>query len=145
MGVGAGIAGVVVAGLAALAGRAWLRWRVPAEIPPERGFTHEIDSDRPLRELAEELARRFPSGQGVWCLGPVRGNAGRVLFHSGPQNRRGNLWRPDYVLHLRRVGKGRVALVLEVNRIYSHPWLRAAELDPLVAALRRAYGGLGRV
>jgi hypothetical protein len=68
-----------------------------------------------------------------------------VLFHSGPQNRRGNLWRPDYVLHLRRVGKARVALVLEVNRIYSHPWLRAAELDPLVAALRRAYGGLGRV
>ncbi|MEM9865831.1 MAG: hypothetical protein AAF938_29765, partial [Myxococcota bacterium] len=60
-----------------------LRAHFPPPIPAELAFVHEFGSDLKAREAAEALARRFPSPVGsVTCLGPVRGNAARVLFHS---------------------------------------------------------------
>src|SRR5690349_14969886 len=64
-----------------------LRW--PAKIPRELTFEHELASGKRLREVAEMLAAKFqgPAPGNVICLGPVRGNAARLLFHSGPNNR----------------------------------------------------------
>jgi hypothetical protein len=124
---------------------AW-RWRRSTQIPPELGFSHELATGLGLRAAAEALAARWPgrTPDNVVCLGPVRGNAGRVLFHSGPDNRgrNVNIHRPDYVLHVRKATSGRVFVTLETNRPYSYLRLRRRELAPLVRALRDAYGGL---
>jgi hypothetical protein len=124
-----------------------VRLKLPARIPPELGFEREIESARKLREIAELLAKRFPGPtDGVVCLGVSRGNAGRVLFHSGPQNRgrNVNIYRPDYILEVVRRGK-RIVLRLDTNRPYSYLRLRRSELDPLVRVLRKVYGELDRV
>jgi hypothetical protein len=117
-----------------------LRW--PAKIPHHFAFEHELTSERKLREIAELLAAEFhgPAPGNVICLGPVRGTAARVLFHSGPNNRRGNIYRLDYVLELRRLGARRVSLVLRTNRPYSYLRIRRSEVEPLVEALRHSLG-----
>ena len=121
-----------------------IRRRWPATIPRQFRFEHALASDRTLREIAELLAAQFqrPAPGNVVCLGPVRGTAARVLFHSGPNNRRGNIHRPDYLLQLKRVGAGRVSLVLETNVPYSYFRVRHSEVEPLVEALRHSLGGI---
>jgi hypothetical protein len=144
---------VVVVGLGAIVawfvGSILVRLRWPAKIPRQLGFEHELASDEKLRKIAERLAAEFqgPAPGNVVCLGAVRGSAARLLFHSGPKNpgRNRNIYRADYVLHVRRLGKGRVSLVLETNRPYSYLRIRNSELEPLVAALRRAFGGVTRL
>jgi len=124
-----------------------IRLRFPARIPPDLGFEHEIESALKLREVAVLLAKRFPGPtDSVVCLGVARGNAGRLLFHSGPQNRgrNVNIYRPDYVLELVRRGK-RIVLRLDTNRPYSYLRLRRSEVDPLVGVLRKVYGKVDRV
>jgi hypothetical protein len=141
---------VVVVGLGAVAtwfvGSVLIRLRWPAEIPRDVTFRHELSSDRKLRDIAELLAAAFegPAPGNVVCLGPVRGSAARVLFHSGPDNRglKRNIHRADYVLHVRRLRKGHVSLALETNKPYSYVRIRHSEVGPLVEALRRAFGGM---
>jgi hypothetical protein len=122
-----------------------LRW--PAKIPRQFAFEHELASDKKLREIVEVLATHFqqPGPGNVVCLGPARGSAARLLFHSGPNNRRGNIYRPDYMLALKRLGPRRVSLVLQTNRPYSYLRIRRSEVEPLVEALRRAIGPITTV
>jgi hypothetical protein len=122
-----------------------LRW--PAKIPRQLRFEHELASDKKLREIAELLAALFqePAPGNVVCLGVVRGTAARVLFHSGPNNRRGNIYRPDYLLKVKRLGAGRVSLVLETNIPYSYFRIRQREVEPLVEALRQSLGSITRL
>ena len=125
----------------------WVRLRFPPRIPPELGFEHDLTSARKLREVAEILAKKFPSPvNDVVCLGVVRGNAARILFHSGPKNRtkRGNIHRFDYLLEVVREGK-KMRLRLTLNRPYSSLRLRRSEMEPLVRALRSAYGDITEV
>jgi hypothetical protein len=125
-----------------------VRYRWPAQIPADLAFDHELTSSKKLREVAEDLASRFgaPAGDNVVCCGAVRGNAARVLFHSGPDNKgNGEIHRFDYVLYLERRGGQRIGLVLKTNRPYSYLRLRRTEVEPLVAALRRTYGSLTTV
>lgn len=143
---------LILSGLALLAwkvGSFLVRLKFPLTIPASLGFEHELTSEHELRRTAEILAGRFPgpTPDGVVCLGVVRGTAARVLFHSGPVNpgKNVNLYRRDYVLSLRRLGKTRVALTLGLNRPYSYPRLRRSELDPLVAALRAVHGAIASV
>jgi hypothetical protein len=135
-----GIGAIVTWSVASLLVR--LRW--PAKVPRQFRFEHELASDRKLREIAELLAARFqgPAPGNVVCLGPVRGTAARVLFHSGPENRRGNIHRPDYLLQLKRLSASRVSLVLETNIPYSYFRIRHSEVEPLVEALRQSLGGI---
>src|SRR3954463_13550953 len=113
---------IVFVGLGAIitwsVGSLLIRLRWPAKIPSRFAFEHELASDKKQREIAELLAAKFqgPAPGNVVCLGPVRGTAARLLFHSGPNNRRGNIYRPDYLIQLRRLGARRVSLVLETNR-----------------------------
>lgn len=74
-----------------------LRW--PAKIPSRFAFERELTSDKKLSDIAELLAAEFkgPAPGNVVCLGPARGSAARLLFHSGPNNRHGSIYRPDYV------------------------------------------------
>jgi hypothetical protein len=139
---------VVFVGLGAIAtwtaGSFLIRLRWPAKIPQQFAFEHELTSDKKLREIAELLAAKFqgPAPRSVVCLGPARGTAARLLFHSGLNNRRGNTYRPDYLLQVRRLGARRVSLVLETNRPYSYLRVRRSEIEPLVEALRQSLGGL---
>ncbi len=127
-------------------GRWGVRALLPPSIPPDLGFRHELETDLRLREVAETLARRFaaPSSEGVVCLGPVRGNAARILFHSGPKNRgkNRNIHRADYILHVRRCSKRRVVLELGLHGSYSYLRAHRGELEPLVRALQAQYGHL---
>jgi hypothetical protein len=122
-----------------------LRW--PAKIPSHLAFEHELSSDKKLREIAEILAKEFkgPAPGNVVCLGPARGSAARLLFHSGPQNRRGNIYRNDYVVALSRRGGKRVAMVLQTNKPYSYLRIRRSEVEPLVEALRQSMGRITSV
>lgn len=138
---------ILLGGLALLAwkvGSFVIRLKFPATIPPALGFEHELDSTLELRRISEILAGQFPgpTPENVVCLGVVRGTAARILFHSGPNypGKNVNIHRIDYVLSLRRLSKTRVALTLGLNRPYSYLRLRRSELDPLVAALKSAYG-----
>ena len=119
-----------------------LRW--PAKIPHQFAFEHELASDKKLREIVELLAAKFqgPVPGNVFCLGPVRGTAARLLFHSGPKNRRGNIYRLDYLLQVRRLAARRISLVLGTNRPYSYLRIRHSEVEPLVEALRQSFGGI---
>jgi len=138
---------VVFAGLGAIVtwtvGSFLIRLRWPAKIPQQFVVEHELTSDKKLREIAEVLAAEFqgPAPGNVVCLGPARGTAARLLFHSGPNNRRGNTCRPDYLLQVRRLGARRVLLVLETNRPYSYLRIRRSEIEPLVEALRQFLRG----
>ncbi len=142
---------VVLGGLAWLLGaivHLLVRLRFPARIPSELGFEREVRSGLALREIAEKLAKMFPGPiEGVVCLGVVRGNAARVLFHSGPTNRGKNrsLHRPDYILEAVRRGKSVVLMRLTTNRPYSYLRIRRSELDPLVSVLRKIYGEIVEV
>ena len=135
-----GLGAIVTWSVASLLVR--LRW--PAKIPHQLAFEHELASDKKLREIAELLAAEFqrPAPGNVVCLGPVRGTAARLLFHSGPNNRRGNIYRPDYLLQVKRLGAKRVSLVLDTNRPYSYLRIRHSEVEPLVEALRQSLGGI---
>jgi hypothetical protein len=125
----------------------WIRLRWPAQLPTDLMFEHELTSDLKLRELAQELSRRFTRTDDVVCLGIVRGVAARVLFHSGPLNRgrNVNIHRADYLLTLTRLGPRRVQLRLEINRMYSYVRAKRSEIEPLVRALRANYGTLDTV
>jgi hypothetical protein len=131
--------------LAQFALRLW--W--PAKLSPELTFRHELSTTMKLREVAEALAKRFgaPAADNVVCLGPVRGNAARVLFHSGPDNpgTNVNIHRADYVLHVKRLSDSRVALELALNHPYSYVRLNLREVEPLLRALRETYGRLTEV
>ncbi len=77
------------------------------------------------------------------CLGPVRGNAARLLFHAGPKNRGGgNIYRWDYLLHLERVGKDRIALVLKLSSSYTYLRANRVELQQLNDALHAAFDAI---
>ena len=138
---------VVFVGLGAIltwrVGSFLIRLRWPAKIPQQFAFEHELSSDKKLREIAEVLDAEFQGASlgNVVCLGLARGTAARLLFHSGPNNRRGSTYRPDYLLQVRRLGVRRVSLVLETNRPYSHIRIRRSEIEPLVEALRQSLGG----
>lgn len=123
---------------------AWIRRRWPATIPEELGFTKGIETALSLRDVAAQLADRFKAfnGNNVACLGPVRGNAGRVLFHAGPQNKRGNIWRPDYLLQVVRDDTSHVRLRLALNHPYSYVRLNRAEVEALRERLVSAFGQL---
>lgn len=143
MGTLLGIGVLVVAGYGL---HAALRWWMPAQLPDDARFAHELRTTRPLREVAEELGRRFAdrTPSDVVCLGPVRGTAARLLFHAGPRNagQRAHLYRHDYVLHVRRVTKDRVRLELALAHPYSYLRPHRGELSLLLPALEDAYGGL---
>jgi hypothetical protein len=134
-----------VALVAWFGGSLFIRLRWPAKLPPDLRFEHELTTDKKLREVAEALAKTFkcPTRDNVVCCGPVRGSAARVLFHSGPDNKgRGEIHRFDYLLQLERRAGNRVRLTLKTNRPYSYLRIRRSEVEPLVAALRKTYGGL---
>jgi hypothetical protein len=141
---------IVLLGLAAIA--TWfvasflIRLRWPAKIPRQFAFEHELTTEKKLREVAELLVPVFqgPAPGNVVCLGPARGSAARLLFHAGPNNRGRNrsIYRPDYVLHVKRVRGKRVSLVLDTNRPYSYFRVRQSEIVPLVEALQRSFGGI---
>lgn len=143
-------AAIVGAGLVALTlvvGQVLLRLLIrrtwPASVPESLGFTKEIATDLSAREVALALAERFKAFNGgeVVCLGPVRGTAARVLFHAGPQNKRGNLHRPDYLIQVER--KGRAALLrLVLNQPYSYLRLNKREVGAVRERLVQAFGGL---
>ena len=139
---------IVFLGVGAIAtwsvGSLLIRLRWPSKIPHQFAFEHDLASDKKLREIAELLAAQFkgPAPGNVVCLGPVRGTAARLLFHSGPNRRHGNIYRPDYLLQVKRIGAKRVALVLETNRPYSYLRIRRSEIKPLVEALRQSFGGI---
>jgi len=78
----------------------------------------------------------------VVCLGVVRGNAARALFHAGPKNRtkKGNIYRSDYLLCVRRMGKKKVKLVLDTNRPYRYLRLNLEQVRKLHRAIVTAYG-----
>jgi len=123
----------------------WIRTRWPARVPDELAFRHPLESTRPLREIAEALARMFPQDDPeIVCLGPVRGSAARMLFHVGPKNRgkNANIHRPDYLLCVRRLAKTRVELVLETNLPYRYLRLRTNEVRRLHEAVTAAFGTL---
>ncbi len=122
----------------------WIRLRRTPKIPPDLVFEHELRSREKLRAIAEALPSKFraPKGHGVVCLGVVRGNAARVLFHAGPTEPRGSLYRLDYVLFVERVSKQRVRLRLGTNAPYSYFKIRRSELAPLVGALRESFGDI---
>ena len=98
------IVGVVFRAFGAIAtwfmGTLLIRLRWLAKIPRCFAFEHQLASDKKLREIAELLAAEFkgPAPGNVVCLGLARGTAARLLFHSGPNNRHGNIHRPDYHL-----------------------------------------------
>lgn len=130
---------------AALAGWLALRFLVgryfPPQVPSDLAFSFEREHQGTLYQVAEALVEEFRphNGDGVWCLGRVRGNAARVLFHAGPQNRRGNLWRNDYLLVVSREGK-RTRVTLALNSGYTYLWPRRREIEALRARLVEAYG-----
>ena len=138
------VVALLLTALALAAG--WLALRLvvarffPPRVPPDLAFSFTREDTGPLRAVAEGLVEEFRpyNGDGVWCLGPVRGNAARVLFHAGPQNRSGNLWRNDYLLVLTREGKG-VRATLAINPSYSYLRPNRAELEALRARLAAAY------
>jgi hypothetical protein len=143
--LGVAFAGVV--GFAVwIALNAWIRKLWPARIPRELAFHHELRTTLPLREVAEQLAERFArnSYPEVVCLGPVRGNAARLLFHSGPKNRgkNVNIHRADYLLVVRRVDRKNVVLELDTCRPYGYLRLNTKEVRDLRSALADAFGGL---
>jgi hypothetical protein len=119
--------------------RAW-----PVTVPESLGFTKEVATQLPMREVAEQLAERFKlfNGGEVVCLGPVRGNAARVLFHSGRKNKRGNIHRPDYMVQVERKGDRAVRLRLVLNQPYSYLRINKAEVGVLRERLANAFGGL---
>jgi hypothetical protein len=148
------VAAFLLAGIAIVAGLALhllVRLRWPARIPPDLRFTHEVMSTKHLRVIAGSLAARFvgPTPDNVVCLGPVRGNAARVLFHSGANNtgKNRNIHRPDYILHIKRLSKERVALELDTNtnRPYSYLRIRRAEVEPLTRALLEQFGSVREI
>jgi len=124
----------------------WIRKRWPALIPDELSFDHTIRTNQSLRAVAEHLAQTFPHELDplVVCLGPVRGNAGRVLFHVGPKNRgkNTNIHNADYLLCVRRVNKRAVVLQLDTNRPHRHLFLREGEVRRLLDVVTSAYGGI---
>ena len=143
-------------GIALAAVFAWIAFRVlhfvvrlrfPPKIPPDSTYEHAIESALPTREIAEILAKKFPSPMnGVVCLGVVRGTAARILFHSGPleQKKNRNIHRHDYVLEVVRRNKTPL-LRLALNRPYSYLRIRRSELAPLVAALHEVYDDITNV
>lgn len=143
MGALLGLGVLIVAGYGL---HAALRWWMPARLPDDARFAHELHTSRSLREVAEELARRFAdrTPSDVVCLGPVRGNAARILFHAGPRNvgQRVHLYRHDYLLHVRRVAKDRVRLELALAHPYSYLRPHRGELSLLLPALEEAFGDL---
>lgn len=126
-----------------------IRSRWPAKIPRDLQFEHELETTLKLRTLAERLPEYFKdfNSDDVVCLGPVRGNAARVLFHSGPKMTRPNheIHRRDYILHVERLSKKRVRLRLDTNRPYSYFRIRRSEVEPLRSALEGAFGALEEV
>ena len=124
--------------------REFLRWRWPAKLPERWAYKHSFSTSEKLRPAAEMLAIRFRpfNSDAVSCLGPVKGNAARLLFHAGPQNKRGNIHRWDYLLCLKRVGKGRVEMRLELASRYSYLRPHERELKLLTAALHEAFDDL---
>jgi hypothetical protein len=140
--------------LAALVGAAGvvLKWilmaRFPARIPPDLRYEHELSSSKKLRDVAIELGQRFVpfNRELVVCMGPVRGNAARLLFHSGPKNKgRGNIHRRDHVLSLKRLGPHRIGLELTLNSSYSYMRANRKELTLLSEALHEAFDGIATI
>ncbi|MBW2736623.1 MAG: hypothetical protein JRH20_29900 [Deltaproteobacteria bacterium] len=133
------MAGVVASFFVGLA----IRHQWPAQIPPDLRFERELSSALKLCRIAELLVERFSdfNNDDVVCLGLVRSNAARVLFHAGPKNtgHNRNLHRPDYVLHVERLSQGRVKLRLGTNKPYSYLRIRRAEVDALKRTLHDAF------
>jgi len=142
---------VFLAGLVAAAGfvlRMAIKSAFPARIPPDLRYEHELSSTKGLRDIAIELGVRFrPFNRDlVVCLGPVRGNAARLLFHAGPQNKgNGNIHRRDYVLALKRLGKDRIGLEVTLNSSYSYMRANRRELSLLNEALHEAFDGIDTI
>ncbi len=142
---------VFLAGLVAGAGfvlRMIVMSIFPARIPPDLRYEHELSSDKGLRAVAIELGERFRpfNRELVVCMGPVRGNAARLLFYAGPKNRGdGSIHRRDYVLVLKRHGKTRIGLELTLNSSYTYMRANRTELTLLTEALHQAFDAIDTI
>lgn len=143
--MGFAFAGVIAFALW-MAFQVWVRKLWPARMPRELTFGHALQTTLPLRDVAEHLAKHFAqrSYPEVVCLGPVRGKAARLLFHSGPKNRgkNVNIHRADYLLVVRRVDQKNVVLELDVCQPYGYIRLNTKEARDLHSAVADAFGSI---
>jgi hypothetical protein len=122
----------------------WIRDKWPAEIPENLAFNHIVKSNNSLREIAEYLAKIFVENPypEIVCLGAVRGNAARVLFHVGHKNskKHKNIYRDDYLLCVVRVKKSVVKLVITTKKPYRYFRLKHDEAYKLNNAVISVLG-----